>query len=234
MQSLIKYIPIILAILSIDLGGKGKGNNSENKGRLSIGTVVLIIAFWYYLQSTWNATVKAEESKNVSDPNVLLAQKIRIACMPWGWDWSIDIDNYDQQSLLNSASEIKTKKQFDDVVTSYQRQFSEDMVQRLQKEMGSNYTLFIGALGFNKTPTTKKPINKGDKVFASVACVGYDSKNSKNVSENFTAGDEVGIYQGSQSDIVSAKTKIKYALVQNIGIIYNTLIYVDKSKLYIK
>ena len=168
-----------------------------------------------------------------------MAQRVKTAVNPWGWDWSIDVDSYDKESLLAIAKEIKTKDQFEKVSKSYQIQFNEDMVQRIRKDMKDLYTLFVGSLGFNSSPSN--PINskllKGERVFAKVALSVYSAKNSSvRLDQEYFAGDFVGVYQGS--DIVSAKTKIVYALVKvykyfNIDTALTTEFgYVDKSKLY--
>jgi hypothetical protein len=234
MVALLRYIPIILAILSINFGGKKEGTDKKETGGLTLGTAVLIIALYWYISSTWSTTVAEEESKNVNDPNVLLAQRIRNAVNPWGWDWSIDLDSYDKDALLTIAREIKSKKQFDLVAQSYSRQYSsDDMVQRLRKEMGETYTLFIQSLGFNGnggTGGTATVLKKGDKCYANGQVNALSTKNSSKVLETFYAGEYVGIYQGT--DILT-KTNVRYALLSDVDTgIFAESAYVLKSKLY--
>lgn len=239
MGAILTYLPILLALFSFNLGGDKTEKNGTKKEGLTLGTAVIILVAFWYINTTWNENKKQQEAKNVDDPNVLLAQRIRVSVNTWGYDWSIDIDGYDKDALLGIAREIKTKDQFDKIASSYQTQFGEDMVQRIRKEMAEVYSLFVGSLAFNSSPTnpTNSKLLKGERVFAKSSVFAYSAKNSSiKLDTQYFAGDFVGIYQGT--DIQSAKTKIIYALVKvykylNIDTPLTTEMgYVDKSKLY--
>ncbi len=238
MTAILRYIPYILAILSFRSNSSSSDSAKEKRGGISLGAVFGILAGYHLLKSSFDSTVSEREKSDIESTEVLIAQRIYLACNQT--IAGVDVGT-DELALYQIATEIGTKELFDNITKSYQRQYSESMITRLQNELGNKYTFFVSKLAFNSksNPTTQPQLtfSKGDVLSASRAVNGYLTTDSTRVFATFEAGEKVGTYQGSTTDLrvkgADGKLKNVYALMYvERFFVKPYYVYVEKSKLY--
>jgi len=119
--------------------------NSNAVSKLITALIVSVaggLAVWQLKKFLSNS-----ESKQINEPEVQLASRIRTAVNPSGVSWLINTDTTDEYSLYQIAKEINEQKNFDKVAKSYQRQFSETLESRLRTEFDPNeYNKFFSII----------------------------------------------------------------------------------------
>lgn len=76
------------------------------------------------------------------DPNKL-ALNFRNSANPSGYDWMIDFDGTDEESMLNIGQRIKDLNLQEDVSKAYRQKFDETLEDRVNKELdGEDLRLF--------------------------------------------------------------------------------------------
>ncbi|AYQ31975.1 hypothetical protein [Runella sp. SP2] len=165
---------------------------SNYKNTAIIVGVVVVVAF--LIVRIVRAVQKANEYNNVAnDPAARLAFLIRQACNPWGSIGgisAIDIDGTDETELFALATQVKD---LNAVRTSYKKQFSEELLDRLAAELSrESLDRWLNlAGGSNATPA---PIANKSLVYAKQAAPMYDATDSTKVVKTLQNGELAGTY----------------------------------------
>lgn len=142
-----------------------------------------------------------------------LAFLVRQACNPGGSILgisAIDIDGTDTETLFSIATQIKDLNAVRD---SYQKQFSEELYDRLSAELSrDDLERWLNLAGNPNTPI--QPVMGKSLVYATNTATVYDYDDSRVVLKTLKAGELAGTYEGYRDlKAANATNYTRYAIV---------------------
>lgn len=123
-------------VLNTSTGKESTGKSSMYKtGALVVGGVGAA-----YLIKKWWDKKKAEElaKKYANNPGYQKALQLRNAFNPSGISWMIDFDGTVESAVLETIATLKDKAEWDTMVTIYQDAYGESLIDRTNKELGTD------------------------------------------------------------------------------------------------
>lgn len=109
---------------------------------------LLVLLLWGAKKGYEKLRHNAEENKTGGDPSTQQAMSLRSAMNPSGFEWLRSTDGTDEQSIFNTAKDVKD---LEDVIKAYRKLYSNSLMDDLKREMETqSYARLLNIFKFGK------------------------------------------------------------------------------------